>query len=80
MGAATLTAADPAIGLLNVAVGVIALASGITLIGVGIQVHKRASAGGPQPTTGPTNPLFDNAGAPTPNGQPAFNLTGLAPH
>ena len=58
-------------------VGVIALAAGITLVVVGIQAQKRASVGDAQPNTGQANPLFDNPGAPTPNGQPPLNWTGL---
>ena len=74
---ATLTAADPTVGLVNLVVGVIALAAGITLVVVGIQVQKRASVGDAQSNAGQANPLFDNPGAPTPNGQPPLNWTGL---
>ena len=74
---ATLTAADPTVGLVNLVVGVIALAAGITLVLVGIQVQKRASVEDPQSNAGQANPLFDNPGAPTPNGQPPLNWTGL---
>ena len=74
---ATLTATDPTVGLVNLIVGVIALAAGIALIVVGIQVQKRASRGDSQSNAGQANPLFDNPGAPTPNGQPPLNWTGL---
>jgi predicted phage tail protein len=79
---ATLTAADPAIGIVNVLVGVIALVAGISLIVLGIQVQKRATdaAHDALSGSGPTNPLFGNPGAPTPSGQSAFNLTGLTIH
>lgn len=74
---ASLTAADPTVGLVNLVVGVIVLASGITLVVVGLQVQKRANAGEAQSTSGQSNPRFDNPGAPTPNGQPPLNWTGL---
>lgn len=75
-----LNAADPTVGTINIAVGIIALVSGITLVVVGVQTHQRASAGDPQSGSGASNPRFDNPGAPTPNGQPPLNWTGLTPH
>ncbi|MHC5797639.1 hypothetical protein ACVXZ4_15935 [Lacisediminihabitans sp. FW035] len=74
-----LNAADPT-GAVNLAVGIIALVSGITLIVVGVQAFRRASAGDPQSGSGASNPRFDNPGAPTPNGQPPLNWTGLTVH
>lgn len=74
-----LTAANPTIGTINLAVGIIALVSGVTLIVVGVQTQRR-SAGDPQSTSGQANTRFDNPGAPTPNGQPPLNWTGLTPH
>ncbi len=74
---ATLTAADPTVGLINLVVGVIALAAGITLVVVGIQVQKRAKVGDAQSNAGHANRLFDNPVAATPNGQPPLNWTGL---
>ncbi len=73
----TLTAADPTVDLVNLVVGVIALAAGITLVMVGIQVQKRARACDEQSNAGQANPLFDNPGAPTPDGQPPLNWTGI---
>ncbi|MES2094369.1 MAG: hypothetical protein V4531_11235 [Actinomycetota bacterium] len=58
-------------------VGIIALASGITLVGVGIRTQKRADAGDTQSPSRPDNPRFDNPGSPTPTGQPPLNWTGL---
>jgi predicted phage tail protein len=74
-----LTAADPTVGAINLAVGIIAIVSGITLIVVGVQTQRR-SAGDQQSPTGRANTRFDNPGAPTPNGQPPLNWTGLTPH
>ncbi len=74
-----LTAANPTTGTINLAVGIIALVSGVTLIVVGVQTQRR-SAGHPQATSGQANTCFDNPGAPTPNGQPPLNWTGLTPH
>ena len=74
---ATLTDADPTLGLVDLVVGVIALAAGITLVVVGIQVQKRASGGDVRSNAAQANPHFDNPGAPTPNGQPPLNWTGL---
>lgn len=73
----TLTAADPTVDLVNLVVGVIALAAGITLVMVGIQVQKRARAYDAQSNAGQANLLFDNPGAPTPDGQPPLNWTGI---
>lgn len=75
-----LNAADPTVGTVNLAVGIIALVSGITLVVVGVQAHRRASGGDPQSGAGQPNSRFDNPGAPTPTGQPPLNWTGLTIH
>jgi predicted phage tail protein len=79
---ASLTAADPTVGTVSVVVGIIALAAGIGLIVVGIQVQKRAVDAAHDALSGPgrANDRFDNPGAPTPNGQPPLNWTGLTIH
>ena len=74
---ATLTDADPTVGLVDLVAGLIALAAGITLVVLGIQTHKRSGGGDTQSTAGQASPHFDNPGAPTPNGQPPLNWTGL---
>ncbi|CAN5286951.1 hypothetical protein BH09ACT2_BH09ACT2_06210 [soil metagenome] len=71
---------DSTIATIDVAVGIVALVSGITLIVVGIQTQRRASTGDAQSSAGRANSRFDNPGAPTPNGQPPLNWTGLTPH
>ncbi|MFM9918971.1 hypothetical protein [Lacisediminihabitans sp. H27-G8] len=78
--ALAVTSIDSTIGTIDVAVGIVALVSGITLIVVGIQTQRRASTGDPQSSAGRANTRFDNPGAPTPNGQPPLNWTGLTPH
>lgn len=75
-----LTAVDPTVGLVSLAVGIIVLASGITLTVLGIQGQKRAGTEQPLSNDGLANTRFDNPGAPTPNGQPPLNLTGLTLH
>ena len=74
---ATMTDADPTVGLVDLVVDLIALAAGITLVVLGMQTQKRAGGGDTQSTAGQANPHFDNPGAPTPNGQPPLNWTGL---
>jgi hypothetical protein len=72
-----LTAVDPTVGLVSLAVGIIVLASGITLTVLGIQGRKRAGTDDPLSNHEQAHTRFDNPGAPTPNGQPPLNLTGL---